>query len=56
MTYLEDAGITPGTELEIVDIAPFGLVTVATLDGDELSLPESVVRSIWVEPVAEAVA
>ena len=56
LTYLEAAGITPETELEIVDIAPFGMVTVATLDGDEQSLPESVARSIRVEPVDEAVA
>jgi len=56
LTYLEAAGITPGTELEITDIAPFGMVTVETADGDEQSLPESVARSIRVEPVDEAVA
>jgi len=56
LTYLENACITPETELEIVDIAPFGMVTVATLDGDEESLPESVVRSIRVEPDDEVVA
>ena len=56
LTYLEDAGITPGTELELTDIAPFGMVTVVTPDGNEQSLPESVARSIRVEPVDEAVA
>ncbi|ERH00747.1 MAG: Mn-dependent transcriptional regulator [Halonotius sp. J07HN6] len=56
LTYLEEAGITPGTELEIVDIAPFGMITVETADGNEQSLPESVARSIRVEPVDEAVA
>ena len=56
LTYLEEAGITPGTELEIVDIAPFGMITVETAAGDEQSLPESVARSIRVEPVDEAVA
>jgi len=56
LTYLENAGITPGTELELTDIAPFGMVTVETADGDEQSLPESVARSIRVEPVDEAVA
>ncbi len=56
LTYLEDAGITPGTELTVVDIAPFGMVTVQTPDGNEQSLPESVARSIRVEPVDEAVA
>jgi len=55
LAYLEDAGITPGTELEIVDIAPFGMVTVRTPADDEQSLPESVARSIRVEPVDETV-
>jgi len=53
LAYLEAAGITPGTELEIVDIAPFGMLTVETADGHEQSLPESVARSIRVEPVVE---
>jgi len=56
LTYLEAAGITPGTELEVTDIAPFGMITVETASGDEQSLPESVARSIRVEPVDEAVA
>jgi len=56
LAYLEDAGITPGTELTIVDIAPFGMVTVRTPDGHEQSLPESVARSIRVEPVVEETA
>ena len=56
LAYLEDAGITPGTELTIVDIAPFGMVTVRTPDGREQSLPESVARSIRVEPVVEETA
>ncbi len=56
LAYLEDAGITPGTELVVEDIAPFGMVTVRTPDGDEQSLPESVARSIRVEPVDEAIA
>ena len=53
LAYLEAAGITPGTELEIVDIAPFGMLTVETADGRDQSLPESVARSIRVEPVVE---
>jgi len=56
LAYLEDAGITPGTELTIVDIAPFGMVTVRTPAGDEQSLPESIAGSIRVESVDEAVA
>jgi len=48
LDYLADAGITPGTELEVVDVAPFGMVTVATPTGEQ-SLPAPVARSIRVE-------
>ena len=47
LEYLEAAGITPGTELRVVDVAPFGMVTVG-LDDAEQSLPESVARSVRV--------
>ncbi|WP_224269832.1 metal-dependent transcriptional regulator [Haloprofundus salinisoli] len=52
LEYLAEAGLTPGTEVEIVDVAPFGMVTVL-VDSHEQSLPESVARSIRVEPVGE---
>lgn len=55
LRYLADAGITPDTELEIVDIAPFGMVTVA-VDGGEQSLPETIARSIRVRAVVEELA
>ncbi|MFO8114442.1 MAG: metal-dependent transcriptional regulator [Halorubrum sp.] len=48
LDYLADAGITPGTELEVVDVAPFGMVTVATPTGEQ-SLPAEVARSIRVD-------
>jgi DtxR family Mn-dependent transcriptional regulator len=58
LRYLADAGITPGTRIEVVDVAPFGMVTVR-IGGDatdpdggqeerEQSLPESVATSIRV--------
>jgi len=47
LTYLAEAGVEPGVALEVVDVAPFGMVTVR-VDGDEQSLPESVARSIRV--------
>ncbi|WP_280537271.1 metal-dependent transcriptional regulator [Halopenitus sp. POP-27] len=47
LEYLADAGITPDTELDVVDVAPFGMVTVRTPDGEQ-SLPESVATSIRV--------
>ncbi|MFC4358674.1 metal-dependent transcriptional regulator [Halobium salinum] len=62
LAYLAEAGITPGTELEVVDVAPFGMVTVRVLRrgddedpvadrDDEQSLPESVAGSIRVSAV-----
>ncbi|WP_435072967.1 metal-dependent transcriptional regulator [Halorubrum sp. HHNYT27] len=48
LDYLADAGITPGTELEVLDVAPFGMVTVATPSGEQ-SLPAEVARSIRVK-------
>ena len=54
LKYLEDAGITPGTTLELVAVAPFGMVTVA-VDGDgEQSLPESIAELIRVRVAADA--
>jgi len=50
LDYLADAGVTPGTGIEVVDVAPFGMVTVVTPDGEQ-SLPEPVARSIRVRPV-----
>ena len=54
LTYLADAGVEPGTELTVVDVAPFGMVTVATGAGDEQSLPEPVAEAIRVRPVETA--
>ncbi len=54
LEYLADAGITPGTRVEVVDVAPFGMVTVRVSEGGrEQSLPESVARSIRVRAIAE---
>jgi DtxR family Mn-dependent transcriptional regulator len=54
LEYLADAGITPGTSIEVVDVAPFGMVTVRVVDGGrEQSLPESVARSIRVRTAAD---
>jgi DtxR family Mn-dependent transcriptional regulator len=55
LEYLDEAGIRPGTELLVVDVAPFGMVTVrAAGRDDEQSLPEEVARTIRVRPVAES--
>jgi DtxR family Mn-dependent transcriptional regulator len=54
LEYLEDAGITPDTTLELVDVAPFGMVTVRVDGEGDQSLPESVAESIRVRDAADA--
>ena len=54
LQYLADAGLTPGTRLEVVDVAPFGMVTVRVAGRErDQSLPEAVARSIRVTTVVE---
>lgn len=49
LEYLSEAGVTPGTTIEITDVAPFGMVTVRVAETDrEQSLPESVAKTIRV--------
>ena len=52
LEYLAEAGITPGTEIEVVDVAPFGLITVRTPAGEQ-GLPAEIAGSIRVEEVSE---
>ena len=52
LRYLADAGVQPGTELAVVDVAPFGMVTVSAGE-EEQSLPEEIARRIEIEPVSE---
>ena len=53
LRYLADAGVRPDVELAVVDVAPFGMVTVETPTGEQ-SLPEDVARLIEVAPVTAA--
>lgn len=57
LDYLTKAGITPGAVIEVVDVAPFGMVTVrivaaedADRVGTEQSLPEELAHAIRVRP------
>lgn len=52
LRYLSQSGVTPGGELEVIEIAPFGMITVEGERGQQ-SLPEEVARLIRVTPVAE---
>ncbi len=55
LRYLSAAGVEPGVEIEVLEIAPFGLVTVRTPDGEQ-SLPEEIARLIETTPATEAEA
>ncbi len=54
LDYLADAGLTPETTVEIVDVAPFGMVTVRLDGGEEQSLPEEIADAIRVRAATEA--
>jgi DtxR family Mn-dependent transcriptional regulator len=56
LDYLAKAGLTPGTAIEVVDVAPFGMVTVRLDDGTEQSLPEGVADAIRVRTAMDEVA
>jgi len=53
LRYLANAGIRPGVEVGVIDIAPFGMVTVETAAGEQ-SLPEEIAGLIEVVPAAAA--
>lgn len=53
LAYLADIGITPGTPVRIVDVAPFGMVTLE-VDDTEQAIPEAVAASIRVSAQNDA--
>lgn len=53
LEYLQSHGVVPGVRIEVVEVAPFGMVTVQTEEG-RVSLPEEVAREVRVAPSAEA--
>ncbi|ARS88429.1 metal-dependent transcriptional regulator [Natrarchaeobaculum aegyptiacum] len=55
LSYLADHGVEPGVELEIVEVAPFGMVTARPADSEEtVSLPETVAHHVRVGRVSPA--
>lgn len=50
LAYLADVGIMPGTTVRIVDIAPFGMITL-DVDDTEQAVPEGVAASIRMTPL-----
>ncbi len=53
LRYLADAGIEPDVEIELLEIAPFGLITVQTPDGEQ-SLPAEIAQLIETTSPTEA--
>ena len=50
LSYLADHGVEPGIELEILEIAPFGMITAQAVGRSEpVSLPEDVARDVRVD-------
>lgn len=56
LTYLDDAGITPGTELVVTEVAPIGMVTIELADGRTVSLPDHIADVIQVRAPDESAA
>lgn len=50
LRYLAEAGVRPGVELTVVDVAPFGMMTVETPAGEQ-SLPDEITRLIEITSV-----
>jgi DtxR family Mn-dependent transcriptional regulator len=48
LDYLAEAGVTPGTQLEICDIAPFEMMTVSPIGSEPVSLPKEVAALVRV--------
>jgi len=54
LAYLDDVGVTPGTTIQVTEVAPIGMVTVEFDDGDVVSLPDGIAASIFVESPDES--
>ena len=57
LAYLGDAGVALGTRIRVIEIAPFGMITVETRPtGGEHSIPADVAANIYVSRLDEAAA
>lgn len=53
LEYLADHGIEPGATAEVLEIAPFGMVTLQLDSEDEsVALPEEIAKLVYVQPLA----
>ena len=55
LSYLQEVGITPGTQLRVTEVAPIGVVTVTLDSGEQVSISDAVAASIRVEAVEQPV-
>lgn len=54
LTYLDGAGIRPGVELVVEEVAPIGMVTVRLDSGETVSLPDHIADAIQVHSPEDA--
>ena len=54
LAYLDEEGVTPGTELTLLEVAPIGLITVELADGSSVSLPDDIADTIFVTELSES--
>lgn len=51
LEYLADHGVEPGIELEVLEVAPFGMVTVRPVTrADPVSIPERIAPHVRIRP------
>ncbi len=55
LTYLDKAGITPGTELTVEEVAPIGMVRVRLETGQSVALPDDIADAIQVQSIEDGV-
>jgi len=53
LSYLQDTGITPGTQLTVDEVPPIDMVTVRLPDGETVSVPDSIADAIRVRAPGE---
>ncbi len=54
LRYLDEHGVVPGARLTVEEVAPFGMITVISGDGERVSLPDEVADAVRVERGATA--
>ncbi|PSP83175.1 DtxR family transcriptional regulator [Halobacteriales archaeon QS_6_64_34] len=54
LTYLDGAGIRPGVELVVEEVAPIGMVTVRLDSGETVALPDHIADAVQVRSPEDA--